>query len=71
MSALTAFWAAHGTKILGTLTAAAGAALAALPQLHGLISDRAYGITQFALSILVGVLGASTIKRGFTNSAAS
>lgn len=53
------FWIKHGTKILGGLTAVVSA-LATTP---GIIPDK---LSSYVTALLT-LLGAITVKRGFTN----
>jgi Flp pilus assembly protein TadD len=57
------FWAAHGTKILGLASAAAGGAGEALTYIQQLDPKHA------AIWGVVILLGVAIVRRGFTNSA--
>ncbi len=61
---LRALWKAHGTKVLGYVQAAQGV-IAGFLAIQGLIPPAAVPY----LAGLNVVLGAITVKRGFTNSA--
>jgi len=65
MSTLSDFWKDHGTKALGTATTVVSGLLTLNQAMPGIIPDQ-YQPYLMALGL---VLGAGTVKRGFTNSA--
>lgn len=61
-------WEDHGTKILGIAVAAVGAFQIGVPQLQPHLAPLTYVLLNIATSVTVAVLGALTLKRGFSNS---
>jgi len=57
-------WTRHGTKILGTISTIVGAIQAADLAVQQLLSNKAHA----ALSIVMSIVGALTVQRGFENS---
>jgi hypothetical protein len=62
---LHSYWTAHGTKLLGSITAFAGSVQTAI--VTGLMEvPKGY---KNAIALAVIALGVATVRRGFTNSA--
>lgn len=62
---MSRLWAEHGTKILAMAQMAVGAVQAADLQLTQLLTMKQHAF----VSLVAVVVGAATLKRGFTNSA--
>jgi hypothetical protein len=64
------FFADHGTKVLGAMTAMAGTAQLGLTSLEtaAVISHPHAVLTDYLLAVLIAGLGGGTIVRGFSNS---